>query len=89
MIDRSGKLAAVSIGTSPPIAPSSPLFLLVGSLVDIDADQGIYSDKARWLSLTPLTGRVAVGRNIPLSGAANDPQVMGACRANVLLGGSP
>lgn len=60
--------------------PTSPLYLLIASLPDIQSDQSLQSQTSRWLAINPSTGRVTVAANVP---SVND---VNAARANARQG---
>jgi hypothetical protein len=89
IFDRAGTLAAIASGTATPINPSAPLYLLVASILDIENNQALSSDTARWLAIVPSTGRGSIGRNVPISlpqTGVPDRQAMEQSRANARLG---
>jgi hypothetical protein len=89
IFDRAGTLAAVATGTATPITPSAPLYLLVASILDIENNQALASDTARWLAIVPSTGRGSIGRNVPISLPTTGlpgRQAMEQSRANARLG---
>jgi type II secretory pathway pseudopilin PulG len=89
IFDRAGTLAAIASGTATPIIPSAPLYLLVASILDIENNQALSSDTARWLAIVPSTGRGSIGRNVPISlpqTGVPDRQAMEQSRANARLG---
>jgi type II secretory pathway pseudopilin PulG len=70
--DRTGRLDCL-IGSLPsqpqvPFTPTSPLYLLLASLVDIEADRALQSEASRWLVITPGTGRTSLAKNLPQTG---------------------
>jgi type II secretory pathway pseudopilin PulG len=70
--DRTGRLDCL-IGSLPsqpqvPFTPSAPLYLLLASLVDIEADRALQSEASRWLVITPGTGRTSLAKNLPQTG---------------------
>jgi type II secretory pathway pseudopilin PulG len=48
-----------------PIASTSPLYLLVATNDDIAADRSLQSNVSMWIVVTPQSGTVRVGKNIP------------------------
>jgi hypothetical protein len=70
--DRTGRLDCL-IGSLPsqpqvPFTPTAPLYLLLASLVDIEADRALQSEASRWLVITPGTGRTSLAKNLPQTG---------------------
>jgi type II secretory pathway pseudopilin PulG len=70
--DRTGRLDCL-IGSLPsqpqvPFTPTAPLYLLLASLVDIDANRALQSEASRWLVIAPGTGRTSLAKNLPQTG---------------------
>ncbi len=70
--DRAGRLACL-IGSLPsqpqvPFTPTAPLYLLLASLVDIEANRALQSEASRWLVIAPGTGRTSLAKNLPQTG---------------------
>lgn len=71
VFDRLGALDAVILYGMPsvePLNPTAPLYLLVATTSDIDANTSLRSQTARWLVIAPGSGRVNVAANVPVSG---------------------
>lgn len=67
------------------LVPSQPIYFLFVSRDDITAGRNtLASDKAVWVAVQPLSGRVAVALNVPQTSA--DAAALRAARANVRLG---
>jgi prepilin-type N-terminal cleavage/methylation domain-containing protein len=76
--DRTGNLTSfippqvdVKDPTSP-VKPAAPIYLLIAANSDIDNTLGtapnynsLRSDKSIWVAISPLTGRVTTGKNVP------------------------
>ena len=91
--DRTGRLDCL-IGSLPsqpqvPFTPTAPLYLLLASLVDIEADRALQSEASRWLVITPGTGRTSLAKNLPQTGGtpANVIAARLHARAGVGTGG--
>lgn len=75
--DRTGRLECLigSPSSQPrvPFNPSAPLYFLLASLIDIEANRALQSEASRWLVITPGTGRTFIAKNVPVTGttAAN------------------
>ena len=88
--DRTGGLDSViqyGSGVTPtvlPLTPTAPLYLLIASLSDIQANQPLQSQGSRWLAIAPSTGRVTVAANVVVSGTNQDAVI--AARANARQG---
>ncbi len=70
--DRTGRLDCL-IGSLPsqpqvPFTPTAPLYLLLASLVDIEANRALQSEASRWLVIAPGTGRTSLAKNLPQTG---------------------
>jgi hypothetical protein len=70
--DRTGRLDCL-IGSLPsqpqvPFTPTAPLYLLLASLVDIEADRALQSEASWWLVIAPGTGRTSLAKNLPQTG---------------------
>ena len=73
--DRLGSLDTVILLGLPavePLSPAAPLYLLVASLTDIDANTSLRSQGSRWLAITPGSGRVNVAANVTVSGTTQN-----------------
>jgi prepilin-type N-terminal cleavage/methylation domain-containing protein len=80
--DRNGGLDSLMYLGSPAswVTPTSPLYLLIASLPDIQSDQSLQSQTSRWLAINPSTGRVTVAANVVSGTDVN------AARANARQG---
>ena len=69
--DRTGRLDTVILyGQSPvdPVNPTAPLYLLIATISDIEANASLQSQTSRWLAIAPVTGRVSIAANVAVSG---------------------
>lgn len=85
--DGRGRLESVmQLGstTVQPISPTSPVYLLIATVADIQENRSLQSQSSRWLAIAPGTGRVSIAANVPVSGIT--PGELAAARANVRLG---
>ena len=91
--DRTGAIGEVmqqvltdSARTIEPEAPRQPIYFLVAQRTDIDSPtvNVLSKQDAVWVTVFPLTGRVAVSSNVPQAG--NDAAALFASRANARLG---
>jgi type II secretory pathway pseudopilin PulG len=88
--NRNGRLDAVMQfggGTTPfiqPLEPSSPLYLLIATLSDIQENRSLQSTASRWLVISPDTGRVSIAVNVAVTGTTEADIV--ASRSNARLG---
>jgi prepilin-type N-terminal cleavage/methylation domain-containing protein len=64
--------AAVPSNSVPPLHPVSPVYLLVASKADVDANTSLTSQQSAWVVVQPQTGRVSVSSNAPST--ASDPK---------------
>lgn len=67
-------------GTAAVRQPVEPVYFLVATRADIDADQALANDRSLWVALQPPTGRVTVSSNIAQAG--KDRVAVRAARAN-------
>ena len=70
-LDRTGRLDTVILyGQSPvdPVNPTAPLYLLIATISDIEANASLQSQTSRWLAIAPITGRVSIAANVAVSG---------------------
>jgi hypothetical protein len=73
--NRTGSLDTVILygaTTVAPINPTAPLYLLIATISDIEANTSLRSQTSRWLAVAPSTGRVSVAANVVVSGTAQD-----------------
>jgi len=70
--------------TVQPILPAAPLYLLIASLSDIQADRSLQQDSSRWLAIAHNSGRVTIASNVPQAGKT-ETDVVNA-RKNARLG---
>lgn len=71
MFDRTGRLDTVMLfgaPSVPPLNPTAPLYLLLATLPDIEANTSLRSQTSRWLAIAPDTGRVSIAANVPVGG---------------------
>ena len=69
--DRTGRLDTVMLfgaPSVPPLSPTAPLYLLLATLPDIEANTSLRSQTSRWLAIAPGTGRVSIAANVPVGG---------------------
>jgi type II secretory pathway pseudopilin PulG len=72
--DRDGRLDSImqygtgSLPTVDPLTPTSPLYLLVATVADIQANQSLQATTSRWLAIAPTTGRVSIAANVAVAG---------------------
>lgn len=70
--DTVGAVDALMRGLGGPSArvrqPVEPVYFLVATQADIDADRALASDQSLWVAVQPQTGRVTVSSNVPQSG---------------------
>lgn len=57
-------------GTPQPVNPSAPIYLLVATRSDIDANTSLSTDRSLWVVVHPQTGRVSVSSNVPAADVA-------------------
>ena len=70
--------------TVQPILPAAPLYLLIASLSDIQANRSLQQDSSRWLAIAHNSGRVTIASNVPQAGTT-ETDVVNA-RKNARLG---
>ena len=70
--------------TVQPIQPAAPLYLLIASLSDIQANRSLQQDSSRWLAIAHNSGRVTIASNVPQAGTT-ETDVVNA-RKNARLG---
>lgn len=62
-----------------PVHPVSPVYLLVATQADVDADTALASERSMWVAVHPQTGRVSVAANVAQT--AKDATALRAARA--------
>jgi prepilin-type N-terminal cleavage/methylation domain-containing protein len=67
-----------------PLHPVSPLYLLVASRADVEADAALASERSLWIVLHPQTGRVSVSSNVAVT--SKDATALRAARAKAREG---
>lgn len=85
--DRIGSLDTVILYGPPsvaPVNPTAPLYLLIASMADIEANTSLQSQTSRWLAIAPGTGRVSIAANVPVGGTTQAD--INNARANARLG---
>jgi|LakMenEpi03Aug12_release.lakeMendotaPanAssembly.Ray.scaffolds.fasta_scaffold232708_2 prepilin-type N-terminal cleavage/methylation domain-containing protein len=71
--------AAVRIAGREPVHPVSPVYLLVATQADVDADAALANERSMWIAVHPQTGRVSVAANVAQT--AKDATALRAARA--------
>jgi prepilin-type N-terminal cleavage/methylation domain-containing protein len=75
--ERTGGLSTViPVAATPavpptPVRPTVPVYFLVATVSDIVGGKSLLSPTSTWVAISPLTGRVTVGKNVPTP-APND-----------------
>jgi predicted exporter len=73
-------LSDASSRVNQPLAPSSPLYFLIATRSDIEANANtLSSDQALWVAVHPQTGRVSISPNVAQTGT--DATALRAARA--------
>jgi prepilin-type N-terminal cleavage/methylation domain-containing protein len=73
-------MRGIGSGTAAARQPVEPVYFLLATRADIDADQALASDRSLWVAGQPQTGRVTVSSNVAQSG--KDRIAVRAARAN-------
>ena len=72
--------------TVQPILPAAPLYLLIASLSDIQANRSLQQDSSRWLAIAHNSGRVTIASNVPQAGTTDKEKDVFNARQKARLG---
>ncbi len=84
MIGEVDALMKINSRTDLPITPVSPVYLLVASTDDIEANTSLVKATSLWVVVQPQTGRVTISSNVPQTGT--DATALRAARASARAG---